>query len=595
MKNAVKILSIAFMSVLILTGCFGFDERPGLEDIEIIPVESITGIPTGSLPFIALTLSGTVMPEDATNKKIEWLIADNGASAALEGNKLTANSEGMVTVKAVIKDGIGENIDYTQNFDIQFSLISPIPVIEIKGIPTSITRGTYTLSGKVIPSNALNTTILWSVKDAGSTGASIYCNVLTTTAPGTAVIAATIENGLLENGDYTQDFTISITKNVYLAGHYGSPYKACYWIDDKLYDLDLSGIPDGTISITTGIVFAGGKQYISGGYGGTVSAWGEITTATACYWVDGTRHDLGGTQTLSIAADGDDVYITGRNNSEYCYWKIENGTATKQTLTIPSGTGTLRYEGRLAVSGGDVYIPFYYQSGITTSGTALNENWRAVTLTSSYWDKNGTRNNISLTNYAVKCATIVNGDVYMAGFMRQDEGIFPFYWVMGAASSNPNTGSYGNWSSYEYDYNSMIISSNRVNPRSDDGVGSIVAQNGAPWFYCTRTGTHGSEEMEFRYDTAGNGKFLSPTDFMYDAGKLVFSEGDVYIVLRRSAIDNYSKKNNIAGDWIFTGNYVGYAVLDGGTVSEKKTYVLIDPDGKKSSITRGQISGIAVP
>jgi len=584
MKNAVKILSISLISILILTACeFGFDKRPEEVAVEIIPVENITGIPTGSLPFIALTLSGIIMPENATNKKIEWSIASNGANAALAGNKLTANSEGNVTVTAVIKDGLAADRDYTQSFSIQFSLISPIPVIGIKGIPSSITRGSYTLNGNIIPTNALNKTMLWSVKNAGTTGASIYGNILTTTSPGTVVVTATIENGLLEQGDYKQDFSIIITKNVYLAGHYGSPYKACYWIDDKLYDME---VPAGTTeSRTSGIVFANGKQYISGYY--------NNGTTTACYWVDGVRHDLDGTETFSIAADGADVYITGKDSSAtYCYWKIENGTAEKKTLSLPSSPSvgaTLKYEGRFAVSGGKLYIPFYYQDG----GTAVTGSWNTVTLTSYYWDESGpTSKPITLDSgatkqYAVKCAAIVNGNVYMAGFTRQGAALFPFYFVNGTPTHN--TGIITSNRYYEYDYNASfigsiydsngnIIDTNRGNTIIfDDGVGSIVAQNGVPWFYCNRTSS--GPGNEFRYDTAVNKGYLPGTDYMFDIGKVVFSEGDVYIILRERVPAN---------------NYIGYAVLDGSTISEKQTRILIDPDGNVLPKV-GQISGIAVP
>jgi len=640
MKNAVTIVrAAALASVLLLTACkFGFDERPKAAVAEFIPVEEIIrGIPASHVPFVGMSLWGTVMPDDATNKKIEWSIKDDGGTnPTLEVNRLTANGEGTVTVTALIKDGLAEGTDYTQDFDIEFSLTAAIPVIEIRGIPSSITRGTYTLNGTIIPTNASKTVILWSVKEAGTTGASIDGDILTTTSAGTAVLTATVANGS-SDGDYTQDFTIAVTKNVYLAGHYkdsNDQYKACYWIDEQLYDLDLNGIPNGTRSITTGIVSAGGKQYISGGYGEEIKTVFPYSfkpegsdpkysivytyTTTACYWVDGVRHDLtGGTETLSIAANGDDVYITGFNRTgdvnSYCYWKIDgNGGETKTPLTLPSaptnpstppsvsgrtGRGYIPvtlYVGRIAVSGVNVYIPFYYQSNIpvyTINGDApenLNYVWDNVAPTSYYWDKDGNSNLISF-DCAVNSVSVVNGNVYIAGFMRPSTGfagcqitdpqksIFPFYWVMGTANPNFNPGSYNIGSLlYTYDYNGYTAS--RGNISYDDGVASIVAQNGTPWFYCTRSGN--GLGREFRYDTAGNEKYLPGTDYMYDAGKVVFSDGDVYIVIRETPMVNY--------------NFIGYAVLDGDTVSEKQTIVLIDPDGNDLPKT-GQISGIAVP
>jgi len=213
MKNAVRILGFAaFASVLLLTTCFfEFDENPEADADEFVPVENIiSGIPTSSYPLIGISLWGTVMPKNATNNKIEWSIKEDGGTlSTLEVNRLTANDDGTVTVTAVIKDGLGKGVDYSQDFDILISLKAAIPVIEIRGIPSSITRGTYTLDGYVIPSNASKTTIVWSVKDGGTTGASIDGNILTTTSPGTVVLTATIKNGL-PDGDHTQDFSIDI-------------------------------------------------------------------------------------------------------------------------------------------------------------------------------------------------------------------------------------------------------------------------------------------------------------------------------------------------------------------------------------------------
>ena len=81
----------------------------------------------------------------------------------------------------------------------------------ISGVPTSATAGTpLTLSGTVEPANATNKTITWRVASAGTTGASVSGNTLSTTGAGTATIRATITNGLTASSDYTQDFTVTV-------------------------------------------------------------------------------------------------------------------------------------------------------------------------------------------------------------------------------------------------------------------------------------------------------------------------------------------------------------------------------------------------
>ena len=66
------------------------------------------------------------------------------------------------------------------------------------------------LTGTVVPSNATNKTITWSVKDSGSTGANIAGNTLTATAIGTAVVTAKVAGS---SGDFTKDFIISVVES----------------------------------------------------------------------------------------------------------------------------------------------------------------------------------------------------------------------------------------------------------------------------------------------------------------------------------------------------------------------------------------------
>ena len=112
------------MSVL-FTSCpenFDFDKRPPPDTPEFVPVQEITGIPAASLPYLEIVLSGIVMPEHATNKRILWSIKEDGGTVALlERNRLSAEEYGTVTITATIVNGSGENEDYTQDFDIVIS------------------------------------------------------------------------------------------------------------------------------------------------------------------------------------------------------------------------------------------------------------------------------------------------------------------------------------------------------------------------------------------------------------------------------------------------------------------------------------------
>ena len=85
-----------------------------------------------------------------------------------------------------------------------------VAVRSITDVPTSGMVGNLTLYGTVNPSYATNKTIVWSVVNAGTTGASISGNTLTTTAAGTVTVMATVVNGSAQGTNYTQNFYISI-------------------------------------------------------------------------------------------------------------------------------------------------------------------------------------------------------------------------------------------------------------------------------------------------------------------------------------------------------------------------------------------------
>ena len=84
-----------------------------------------------------------------------------------------------------------------------------IRVALIEGVPKTGEAGTpLTLTGTVRPAFASKKDIVWTVKDAGTTGAVISGNVLNAAAGGTVTIRARIANGMSEGSDYTQDFEI---------------------------------------------------------------------------------------------------------------------------------------------------------------------------------------------------------------------------------------------------------------------------------------------------------------------------------------------------------------------------------------------------
>jgi len=117
------------------------------------------------------------------------------------------------------------NLGYGPNTPVMFCMdklqvrtketVIHIPVTNIVNVPAVAGVGeSLTLTGTVTPINATCQNIIWNIKDAGTTGATIVEDVFLATDTGTVVITATIKDGLDVGSDFTKDFTISVLKEV---------------------------------------------------------------------------------------------------------------------------------------------------------------------------------------------------------------------------------------------------------------------------------------------------------------------------------------------------------------------------------------------
>jgi len=93
---------------------------------------------------------------------------------------------------------------------------SYVAVTEIVNVPTVMSLGSpLSLSGTVLPNNATNKTIIWTVKTGYNTGAVINGNQLTVENTGinwgNIIVNATIINGKGENSDFSSDIWIRIS------------------------------------------------------------------------------------------------------------------------------------------------------------------------------------------------------------------------------------------------------------------------------------------------------------------------------------------------------------------------------------------------
>jgi len=130
-----------------------------------------------------------------SNYEVNQLLVDNI-------NTIDSIAGGSYTFKNVLAN---HTIHVT--FKIKFVPVTNI----IWNTPTEATAGIpLILMGTVEPSNATNQNIEWSIADAGTTGATITGNTFNAIADGTAIVKATIADGLAVGMDYTQELNIKV-------------------------------------------------------------------------------------------------------------------------------------------------------------------------------------------------------------------------------------------------------------------------------------------------------------------------------------------------------------------------------------------------
>jgi len=178
-----------------------------------VPVTGITGAPTAATVGVGLPLAAAVAPDNATNRTIVWSVYSAGTTGAtIAGNTLNTTAAGAVVVRATIADGTAAGTAFTQNFTIT---VTPafVPVTGITGVPTAATVGVaLPLTATVAPDNATNQTIVWTVSNAGTTGAAISGGALTATGAGTVTVTATIADGTAVGTPFTATFPITVTQ-----------------------------------------------------------------------------------------------------------------------------------------------------------------------------------------------------------------------------------------------------------------------------------------------------------------------------------------------------------------------------------------------
>ncbi|MFP9112364.1 Ig-like domain-containing protein [Flavobacterium sp. RHBU_3] len=172
---------------------------------QVVAVESVTVTTEGDVAATITTAGGTlqleatVLPADATNADVTWSIVSGAEYATVDENGLvTAVANGTVVVRATAADGtIYGEIEITVSG--QVVAVESVTVTTEGDVAATITTagGTLQLVATVLPADATNADVTWSVV-SGSDFATVDENgLVTAVANGTVVVRATAADGTI--------------------------------------------------------------------------------------------------------------------------------------------------------------------------------------------------------------------------------------------------------------------------------------------------------------------------------------------------------------------------------------------------------------
>ena len=195
---------------LIITALLGLS----FSVLSCAPIEGVTPVENIKVTGVSLnkseleleidqseTLEATISPSDASNKEVTWLSNDSEVASVKDG-VVKAVSEGKATITVKTKDG-----EYTATCEVTVKT----PIISVSGVSLNKTSlplavgGTYYLIANVTPSNAPDTSVIWSSSD--SDVATINSDgKVTGVKAGTTIITVTTNDG---NKTATCEVTVS--------------------------------------------------------------------------------------------------------------------------------------------------------------------------------------------------------------------------------------------------------------------------------------------------------------------------------------------------------------------------------------------------
>lgn len=152
-----------------------------------------TSITTG----LNLQLNAEIFPSDATNKTVTWSITNGTGQAIINSTGLvTAISSGTVTAKATANDGSGTFGTLLLTIASQIIYVTSIAVSGHGGASTiTIDKGTLQLDALILPSNATDKSVSWSIAEETGQATISPSGLVTAVSNGTVTAKAIANDG----------------------------------------------------------------------------------------------------------------------------------------------------------------------------------------------------------------------------------------------------------------------------------------------------------------------------------------------------------------------------------------------------------------
>ena len=303
---------------------------------QVIPVTSITVAGTGGATTISadggtLQMVATVLPSNATNKTVTWSITSGSAFATINSSTgvLTAVDNGSVTVRATATDGSNVYGSTTITTSGQVIPVSSITVTGTGGVSLiTILGGMLQLNASVLPSNASNPAVTWSISSGTDKASISSTGLITALNNGTAVARATANDGSGVFGT----LTITISNQVIPVTSITLSGGTAITSDGGTLQLNASVLPSNASNPAVTWSISSGADKASISSTGLVTALDNGTAVAMATANDGS----GIFGTLTITISNQDIPVTSITLSGGTAITSDRGTLQLNASVLPS-------------------------------------------------------------------------------------------------------------------------------------------------------------------------------------------------------------------------------------------------------------------